>query len=109
MAGHPAGHGEDDKLERGRDHGRGVYRSAVLKPAGGPSTTVHPYTPRSLFSGVSAHNEMGLSRKELEPFIGSRARVSEVLNGKRGLTLSMIRRLHEGLNIPLENLVKRVA
>lgn len=47
----------------------------------------------------------GLTRKALEPFIGSRARVAEVLNGRRGLSLDMIRRLHGKLNIPLESLV----
>lgn len=48
----------------------------------------------------------GLSRTDLEPFIGSRARVSEILNRKRPLTLSMIQRLHMGLGIPAEVLVK---
>lgn len=49
--------------------------------------------------------QMGLERKDLEPMIGSRARVSEVLNGKRALTLPMIRRLHSGLGIPVDLLV----
>lgn len=49
--------------------------------------------------------QQGLSRKDLEPMIGSRARVSEVLNGKRALTLPMIRRLHAGLHIPVDLLV----
>jgi HTH-type transcriptional regulator/antitoxin HigA len=49
--------------------------------------------------------QLGMTRKDLEPMIGSRARVSEVLNGKRSLTLPMIRRLHEGLHIPLDLLV----
>ena len=48
----------------------------------------------------------GLTRRDLEPYIGSRARVSEVLNRKRGLTLDMIRRLHTGLGIPAEVLIK---
>jgi HTH-type transcriptional regulator/antitoxin HigA len=47
----------------------------------------------------------GLERKDVEPFIGSRHRVSEVLNGKRGLSLAMIRRLHRGLRIQLAVLV----
>ena len=51
--------------------------------------------------------QMGLERKDLEPFIGSRARVSEVLNKRRGLSLKMIRTLHEELDIPLEALVGR--
>jgi HTH-type transcriptional regulator/antitoxin HigA len=48
----------------------------------------------------------GLSRRELEPHLGSRARVSEVLNRKRPLTLEMIRRLHSGLGIPAEVLIQ---
>ena len=50
--------------------------------------------------------QQGLERKDLEPYLGSRQRVSEVLNRRRGLSLEMIRRLHEGLHIPLENLVR---
>ena len=48
----------------------------------------------------------GLSRVDLEPFIGSRARVSEILNRKRFSTLSMIQRLYEGLGIPAKVLVQ---
>jgi len=49
--------------------------------------------------------QLGYSRKDLEPFIGTRARVSEILNGKRSLSIRQIRQLHDGLNIPLENLI----
>jgi HTH-type transcriptional regulator/antitoxin HigA len=49
--------------------------------------------------------QLGLSRRELEPLIGSRARVSEVLSGKRSLTLPMIRRLHAALGIPADVLI----
>ena len=47
----------------------------------------------------------GLSRKDLEPLIGSRARVSEILNRKRSLSLNMIRKLQKGLGISAEILV----
>jgi HTH-type transcriptional regulator / antitoxin HigA len=47
-----------------------------------------------------------LEPRDLIPFIGSRNRVHEVLNRKRPLTLKMIRRLHEGLGIPAETLIK---
>ena len=47
----------------------------------------------------------GLSRKDLEPYLGSRAKVSEVLNRRRPLSIEMIRRLHEGLGIPAEVLI----
>ncbi|MBE0504242.1 MAG: transcriptional regulator [Desulfuromonadales bacterium] len=48
----------------------------------------------------------GLSRRDLETYIGSRARVSEVLNRKRPLTMKMIRNLHKGLGIPAEVLIQ---
>ena len=48
----------------------------------------------------------GLSRSDIERFIGSRARVSEVLNRKRPLTMEMIRNLHKGLGIPAEVLIQ---
>ena len=50
-----------------------------------------------------------LSRADLEPYIGSRARVAEVLNRKRALSLNMIRRLYAGLGIPAEVLVRPYA
>ena len=48
----------------------------------------------------------GLDRKDLEPYIGTRARVSEVLNRKRPLTLNMIRNLVDKLGIPAEILIQ---
>ena len=48
----------------------------------------------------------GLSRKDLEPYLGSRAKVSEVLNRRRPLSIEMIRRLHDGLGIPAEVLIQ---
>ena len=49
---------------------------------------------------------LGLTRKDLEKSIGSRSRVSEVLNKKRSLTLSMIRKLNKNLNIPADILIQ---
>ncbi len=48
----------------------------------------------------------GLTRRDLQSYIGSRARVSEVLNRKRPLTMEMIRNLHKGLGIPAEVLIQ---
>jgi HTH-type transcriptional regulator / antitoxin HigA len=48
----------------------------------------------------------GLTRKDLEPYIGSRARVAEVLNRVRPLTLDMIRRLSVGLELPADVLIR---
>ena len=50
-------------------------------------------------------DQMSLTARDLEPFIGSSGRVSEVLNHKRKLSLAMIKRLHEGLRIPYERLL----
>lgn len=49
----------------------------------------------------------GLSIKDLEPMIGKSNRVYEILNRKRSLTLKMIWRLHDGLGIPAESLIKQ--
>jgi HTH-type transcriptional regulator/antitoxin HigA len=50
-------------------------------------------------------DQQNLKPADLIPFIGSKSKVSEVLSGKRPLSLSMIRKLHSGLGIPLEVLV----
>lgn len=50
--------------------------------------------------------QLGLSQKDLVPFMGTKSKVSEVLNGKRLLTLAMIRGLHKGLGIPAEVLLR---
>jgi len=49
----------------------------------------------------------GLSRADLVPYFGSKERVSEFLNRKRGLSLEMVRRLHAGLGIPTELIIGR--
>jgi hypothetical protein len=54
-----------------------------------------------------AHLETrGLQRRDLEPYLGSRARVAEILNRKRALSIDMIRRLHSGLGISAEALIR---
>ena len=58
-------------------------------------------------AAIRYHMEQnGLQPRDLVPYIGSRNRVHEVLNRRRELTLNMIRRLHEGLGIPAESLIK---
>lgn len=51
--------------------------------------------------------QKNLTARDLEPYIGSRARVSEVLSGKRKLSMDMVRALHAGLRIPYESLMKK--
>ncbi|MBI3538363.1 MAG: helix-turn-helix domain-containing protein [Chloroflexi bacterium] len=48
----------------------------------------------------------GLTRRDLEPYLGSRARVSQILNRQRALSLGTIRQLHQGLGIPAEILLQ---
>ena len=48
----------------------------------------------------------GLTVKDLEPMIGKSNRVYEILNHRRSLTLRMVWKLHEGLGIPAESLIK---
>lgn len=51
-------------------------------------------------------DQMGLLPKDLVPFIGSKSKVSEILSGKRTLSLNMIRQLASGFNIPVEVLIQ---
>ena len=66
----------------------------------------HPREPVSADAALRhLLDRMEMSAKDLEPFIGTKSMVSMVLNGRRPLTLRMIRNLHEGLKIPLALLV----
>lgn len=53
--------------------------------------------------------QKGLQPKDLEPMIGRLNRVYEILNRKRPLTMPMVRRLHAGLGIPAESLIRQPA
>ncbi|MDQ7060026.1 MAG: DNA-binding protein [Sulfurimonas sp.] len=50
--------------------------------------------------------QMHLKQKDLIPYIGNKSKVSEVLNRKIGLSLSMITNIAAGLHLPLENLIQ---
>jgi HTH-type transcriptional regulator/antitoxin HigA len=50
--------------------------------------------------------QQGLTRKDLEGILGTRTRVAEVLNRRRGLSIAMIRRLHDKLGISAEVLIR---
>lgn len=52
--------------------------------------------------------QMGLTRKDLEPYLGSVSKVSEVLNRKRPLSMTMIRKLHRGLGISADILIEEM-
>ena len=66
----------------------------------------HPISPPEPVEAIKFRMEqMNLTRKDLEPYIGSRGRVSEILNHRRELSLNMIRSLHSRLSIPLDSLI----
>lgn len=68
----------------------------------------HPVDPPDPIEAIKFRMEqMNLTRKDIEPLIGSRGRVSEVFNRRRSLSLPMIRRLHNTLHIPLESLIRK--
>lgn len=69
--------------------------------------THHPMEPPDPIEAIKFRMEQqGLTRRDLEPIIGTRTRIAEVLNRKRGLSIGMIRRLHERLGISAEVLIR---
>ncbi len=67
----------------------------------------YPMDPPDPIEAIQFRMEQqGLTRKDLEPLIGTRARVAEVMNRKRSLSIDMIRRLHERLGISAEVLIR---
>ena len=67
----------------------------------------HPMDPPDPVEAIRFRMEqLGLTRKDLEPMIGPRNRVADVLNRKRGLSIDMIRQLHEHLGISAEVLIR---
>jgi HTH-type transcriptional regulator/antitoxin HigA len=67
----------------------------------------YPLDPPDPIEAIKFRMEQqGLSRKDLEPLIGTRTRVAEVLNRRRSLSIGMIRRLHKKLGISAEVLIR---
>jgi len=67
----------------------------------------YPILPPDPIEAIIHYLEsQNLSRRDLEPYIGSRGRVSEILNRKRALSLNMIRKLQNGLGISANILVQ---
>lgn len=67
----------------------------------------YPIPPPDPIEAIKFRMEhMNLSRKELAKIVGYKSRVSELLSGKRKLSLSMIRRLNKELKIPAETLIQ---
>ena len=70
--------------------------------------TVPPVKADPIESILFRMDQMGLTRKDLTKYIGSISKVSEVLSRKRPLSLPMIRRLHQGMDIPADILIEDV-
>lgn len=69
--------------------------------------THDPIDPPDPIEAIRFHMEQNnMTRKDLEPYIGDRSRVSDVLSRKRPLSLRMIRKLHAGLHIPAAVLIR---
>src|SRR5437016_1147691 len=67
----------------------------------------HPMDPPDPIEAIKFRMEQqGLTRRDLEELIGTRTRIAEVLNRKRGLSIAMIRRLHERLGISADVLIR---
>ena len=67
----------------------------------------YPMDPPDPIEAIKFRMEQqGLTRKDLEGILGTRTRVAEVLNRRRGLSINMIRRLHEELGISAEVLLR---
>ena|ERR1700694_4451444 len=67
----------------------------------------YPMDPPDPIEAIKFRMEQqGLTRKDLQPLIGTRTRVAEVLNRKRNLSIEMIRRLHHALGISAEVLIR---
>ena len=67
----------------------------------------YPMDPPDPIEAIKFRMEQqGLTRRDLEEIIGTRTRIAEVLNRKRGLSIAMIRRLHERLGISAEVLIR---
>lgn len=67
----------------------------------------YPMDPPDPVEAIKFRMEQeGLTRKDLEGILGTRTRIAEVLNRKRGLSIGMIRRLHDRLGIPAEVLIQ---
>lgn len=106
------------------DHDRALIELARLwgAPAGSPEgdrldilatlieayeAKFHPVDPPDPIEAIRFRMEQqGLTRKDLEPLIGTRQRISEVLGRKRSLSIEMIRNLHDRLGISAEVLIR---
>jgi HTH-type transcriptional regulator/antitoxin HigA len=90
------------------DSDPGAHFEALLTLIEAYEAKHYPIAPPDPLQAIKFRMEQqGLKPKDLEPMIGRRNRVYEVLNGKRKLTMAMVRKLHTGLGIPAESLIRQ--
>ena len=90
------------------DSDAGAHFEAMLTLIEAYEAKHYPISPPDPIEAILFRMEQqGLKPKDLEPMIGQRNRVYEVLNGKRKLTMTMVWRLHTGLGIPAESLIRQ--
>ena len=90
------------------DSDAGAHFEAVVTLIEAYEAKHYPISPPNPIEAILFRMEQqGLKPKDLEPMIGQRNRVYEVLNGKRKLTMAMVWRLHIGLGIPAESLIRQ--
>ena len=86
----------------------GAHFEAMLTLIEAYEAKHYPMSPPDPIEAILFRMEQqGLKPKDLEPMIGQMNRVYEVLNGKRKLTMAMVWRLHIGLGIPAESLIRQ--
>jgi HTH-type transcriptional regulator/antitoxin HigA len=96
----------DAENEPDLDSAEGAYFEALITLIEAYESKHYPVDPPDPVDAIKFRMEQsGLTVKDLEPMIGKRNRVHEVLTHKRSLSLAMIRRLHKGLGIPAEVLI----
>ena len=90
------------------DSDAGAHFEAMLTLIEAYEAKHYPISPPDPIEAILFRMEQqGLKPKDLEPMIGQRNRVYEVLNRKRKLTMAMVWRLHIGLGIPAESLIRQ--
>jgi HTH-type transcriptional regulator/antitoxin HigA len=93
--GAPSGTPEGDRLE------------VLVTLVDAYEAVAYPMDPPDPIAAIEFRMEqLGLTRKDLEPMIGTRARVAEVMNRRRALSIEMIRRLHNQLGISADVLIR---
>ena len=90
------------------DSDAGAHFEAMLTLIEAYEAKHYPIDPPDPVDAIKFRMEQqGLKPKDLEPMIGQLNRVYEVLNGKRKLTMAMVWKLHIGLGIPAESLIRQ--